>query len=151
MGRSSICVALFLSVKYTRLMSLGYRFGRETFSSLLSSYFSPVLGLQAEKTEGQRTLPQKSCLGLSGNPNWDSNCPCGGLNNSCLSTTSDYSGFSRNSDHWSKRWDGGQETKRRGKTVFSNLSLGSYAQSSQRDWGTATQAVASLWNTHWEK
>ena len=33
-------------------------------------------------------------------------------NNSCLSTTSDYSGFSRNSHHWSKRWDGGQETKK---------------------------------------
>ena len=29
----------------------------------------------------------------------DSHCPHGGPNNSCLSTTSDYSGFSRNSDH----------------------------------------------------
>ena len=28
---------------------------------------------------------------------------------------------------------------------------GSYAQSSQRYWGTATQAVVSSWSTHWEK
>ena len=44
-----------------------------------------------------------------------------------------------NSDHRSKRWDGGQETKRKRKTGFSSLSLGSYAQSSQREWVTATQ------------
>ena len=37
------------------------------------------------------------------------------------------------------------------KPCFSSLSLGSYVQSSQRDWGTATQAVASSWNTHQEK
>ena len=57
------------------------------------------------------------------------------------------------SDHQSKRWDGGQETKRKRKrkTGFSSLSLGSYVQSSQRDWGTATQAVASSGNTHREK
>ena len=65
-----------------------------------------------------------------------------------------YSGFSRNSDHRSKRWDGGQETKRR-KTGFSNLSLGSYAQSSQRDGNSHTSCclfmkhppgeIISLW------
>ena len=59
----------------------GIDLGVETSSSLLSSYFAPV----------------------PGTPNWDSNCPHGGPNNSCLSTTSDYSGFSRNSDHRSKR------------------------------------------------
>ena len=124
---------------------------------------SPYPGLQTEQTESQRSHKKgclcltgnpnwdSNCLGLSGNPNWDSNCPHGGPNNSCLRMSSDYSGFSRNSDRRSKRWDGGQETKRRGKTGFSNLSLGSYAQNSQRDWGTATQAVASLWNTHREK
>ena len=35
-----MCVALFLSAKYARLMSQGYRFGCDTFSSLLSSYFA---------------------------------------------------------------------------------------------------------------
>ena len=59
----------------------GIDLGVETFSSLLSSYFAPI----------------------PGTPNWDSNCPRGDPNNSCLSTTSDYSGFSRNSDHRSKR------------------------------------------------
>ena len=74
----------------------------------------PYARLQTEQTESQRTPPprNKGCSGLSGNPNWDSNCPHTGPNNSCLGMTSDYSGFSRNSDHWSKRWDGGQETKR---------------------------------------
>ena len=73
------------------------------------------LGLQTEQTESQRNHPhprKKGCLGLSRNPNWDSNCPSRGPNNPCINTTSDYYGFNRNSDHQSKRWDGRQETKR---------------------------------------
>ena len=90
--------------------SKGYRFGCETFSSLLSSYFSPIPGTPNWTNWKPENPPQKGCLRLSGNPNWDSNClglsgnprrdskcPHGGPNNSCLSTTSDYSGFSRNS------------------------------------------------------
>ena len=89
-------------------------------------------GLPTEQTESQRT-PKKDCPGLSKNPNWDSNCSRRGPNSSCLSTTSDYSGFNRNSDDQRKRWEG-QETKRSRKAGLSNLSLGSYVQSSQRDW-----------------
>ena len=66
----------------------------------------PYPGLQTEQTESQRTAPpptKKGCLVLNKNSNWDSNCTSRGPNNSCLSMTSDYSGFSRNSDHRSKR------------------------------------------------
>ena len=109
-------------------------------------------GLQTEQTESQRNHhPKKACLGLRRNPNWDSNCPSRCLNNPCLNTTSDYSGLNRNSDHRSKRWDGRQETERSRKAGFSNLSLGSYAQSSQRGWGIGKEAVASSWSTHQEK
>jgi len=48
MGRSAICVALYLSVRHARLMSWGCIFGCETFSCILFSYFDPVSGAPSQ-------------------------------------------------------------------------------------------------------
>ena len=53
MGRSAICVTLYLSIRLARLKSQEYRFGCETFSSLLSSTLPLYPGLPTE----QDTLP----------------------------------------------------------------------------------------------
>ena len=52
----------FLSAVYAIHMPQAYRFGYETFSSLLSSYFPKYTGLQTEETESQRTSPLTPAL-----------------------------------------------------------------------------------------
>ena len=89
MGRSSIYVAFFLSVRYARLMSQGYRFGCEAFSSLLSSYSASasVSRVHDWASLGSWNPSRKCCLSLkrsSKNPS----------SNAAL----DYFGFNRNSD-----------------------------------------------------
>ena len=87
-----------------------YRFGHESFSSLLFSYSAPVPGAPTDQTASQGTPDQKGCLGLgrswkwnsscpglSKNPNWDSNCPSRDPNKPCLGTNLEYSGFHRDS------------------------------------------------------
>ena len=154
-----------------------YRFGHESFSSLLFSYSAPVPGAPTDQTASQGTPDQKGCLGLgrswkwnsscpglSKNPNWDSNCPSRDPNKPCLGTNLEYSGFHRDSIQVREaqtaklrvkyRMRGRtqeKEIKKKKKTGSSNLSLGSFAQRSQRGQGTATQAVASSWSIHQEK
>ena len=56
MGRNAICLALYLSARHSRLVSYGYRFGWETYSSLLFSYFASVSGAPNEQAENQGTF-----------------------------------------------------------------------------------------------
>ena len=95
---------LFLSERHAKLTSSGYRFGCETFSSLLSSYFAPILGASSWANWKSGHPSGAGCLCLGRNSNWISNCSSlSSSSNCCLNITSDYSGFSWNSDNQSKR------------------------------------------------
>ena len=56
MSRSVIYIALYLSIRLARLKSQEYRFGCETFSSLLSSTLPLYPGLPTEQAENWSTL-----------------------------------------------------------------------------------------------
>ena len=64
MGRSSICVALFLSVSMSDLHPKGIDLGMKPSAPSCPPILPLYPGLQTEQTESQGTLHRKSCLGL---------------------------------------------------------------------------------------
>ena len=113
MGRSSICVALFLSVSMSDLHPKGIDLGMKPSAPSCPPILPLYPGLQTEQTESQGTLHRKSCLGLGRNSYRNSNYSSlsRGSGNPCLKMTSDYCGFNRNSVEIKET----QETKTKGK------------------------------------
>ena len=72
-GRSTICVALYLSLRYSRLGSQGCRFGCETFSSPQSSYFAPASGVPNWTGWESGHPSRRGCFSLGRNSH-SSNC-----------------------------------------------------------------------------